>query len=55
MVLHSTFFTPALWWEEVCTHASFEISQIFTVVSIDPEARTEGLAQFKDKLVTESV
>lgn len=32
-----------------------EMSQILTVVSAEPEARTPKLAAFKDKLMTESL
>ena len=55
MLLHSTFFTPALWCEEVCTQAYLEMSHILTVVSIDPEARTERLEWLREREVTESV
>ena len=55
MLLHSTFLTPALWCGEVWTQASLEMSHIFTVVSIEPEASTERLEWLREREVTESL
>lgn len=41
--LHYIFLRGAEWWVEVWTQTYFEMSQIFTVVSIEPEARTDKL------------
>lgn len=45
----------AEWWVDVWTQVYFEMSHIFTVLSIDPEANTAKLEWFKDTVVTESV
>ncbi len=44
-----------MWWFDVNMLDCFEISQIFTVESAEPEANTPILAWFSDKEITESV
>jgi len=41
--LHYIFLIGAVWWVEVWTQIYFEMSQILTVVSIEPEAKTDKL------------
>ena len=52
---HCTFLTSPVWWEAVWTHTSLEMSHIFTVLSTDPEAKTDKFEWLRDSEVMASV
>ncbi len=53
--LHSTFFTLFLWWSDVNIFICFEMSQILTVESVEPDAKTDKLEWLREIVNTESV